>query len=123
MAHILYHITWAQNWENIKKEGLIPRKSPPMGQYWTPHFNGTYFFVYKWQAEDNLEDCLRLDPYCKRSDIAIIKATIPYTPEWNKRMRPDEDWSRNSTDWINYKNEGSVVVLGTILPRYLKRVD
>jgi len=123
MKHILYHITWAENWNTIKKEGLIPRKEPPMAQYWTPHFKGTYFFVKKWQADDNIQQMLEMDEYLKKSDIAIIRAEIPDIPEWNKRMRPDEDWSKNPSDWINYRNEGTVVVLGIIPPRYLKRIQ
>jgi len=122
MKHILYHVTWAENWDNIRKEGLIPRKSPPMGQYWKPHFNGTYFFVKKWQAELNRDRIMDNEPNLQKRDVAIIRAEIPDTPAWNARMRPDEDWSLTPADWVNYKNEGTVVVLGIIPPRYLKRV-
>ncbi|MHA1470958.1 MAG: hypothetical protein ACTSSP_10435, partial [Candidatus Asgardarchaeia archaeon] len=109
-------------WNKIKKQGMVPGTQSGPWQCYKPYWTGTYIFAVKWQAKENQNQMLDVDPDAKRSNFPIIEVKIPDVKEFHTRMRPDEDWSKKPEDWKRWKDEGSACILGKIPPKYLKKV-
>lgn len=123
----IYHVTFAERADSIMQEGFIPRKEKPMGQPFEAAIAGAYGFPTKGQAEQSIYSACdmlhEMDFAIRRKQFAIIKITVPVNKQWEPRLWPDEDWSKNQEDWVRYKRQGaSAVIEGHIPPKYMTRV-
>ena len=114
----LYHATSIENWNLIKKNGLVPGFKDPLGQVWKGKYSGKGIYFHQelpiWELK-NGNDIKQNKLY-----MIVLKVEISDNPIY---FVPDEEVS---TD-LNYtpkaiKNKEAIVYLKKIKPKYIKSI-